>query len=44
MREHFSGGGPTLQSEMFRAGEPLPEAEVEAYCEQARAIFQTNKV
>ena len=32
----FSGPGPTLQSEMFRAGDLPPTDQVEAFAERAR--------
>jgi diadenosine tetraphosphate (Ap4A) HIT family hydrolase len=31
--------GPGLQMAMFQAGEPLPEDEVEAFCDRARAAW-----
>lgn len=35
----FGVHGPALQVAMFRADEELPEAEVEAFCERARAAW-----
>jgi diadenosine tetraphosphate (Ap4A) HIT family hydrolase len=35
----FGVYGPALQVAMFQAGEELPEAEVEAFCERARAAW-----
>ena len=38
-RDRFTNPGPSLQSEMFLAAQPLPRAEVEAFCERSRAWF-----
>ena len=36
LREHYSGPGPTLQSEQFRANATPPRSDVEAFCDRAR--------
>ena len=42
MKETYSNPGPTLQSEMFRANEPLPTAEVETFCDEARRLMRMS--
>jgi diadenosine tetraphosphate (Ap4A) HIT family hydrolase len=37
--ETYGAFGPGLQVAMFEAGEGLPDAEVEAFCERARAAW-----
>jgi diadenosine tetraphosphate (Ap4A) HIT family hydrolase len=37
--EAHGAKGPSLQVAMFQAGQELPEAEVEAFCERARAAW-----
>lgn len=39
MKAVFSDPVPTLQSEMFRANEPLAKADVETFCDEARHII-----
>ena len=39
LQEDYGGPGPTVQLEMFRAGELPMLSEVEAFCERARAWF-----
>ncbi len=36
LRERYSGPGPTLQSEQFRANVAPPRSDVEAFCDRAR--------
>ena len=40
MKDVYSAGAATLQSEMFRANQPLPKTEVVAFCEHARRIIR----
>jgi diadenosine tetraphosphate (Ap4A) HIT family hydrolase len=37
LQERHAAFGPGLQVAMFAAGEPLPEDEVEAFCDRARS-------
>jgi ATP adenylyltransferase len=39
-KESFSRPGPTLQYEMFEAGEALDRAQVDAFCERARREYE----
>ena len=38
LMDRYGVYGPALQVAMFEAGEPLPEDEVEAFCERARLV------
>jgi diadenosine tetraphosphate (Ap4A) HIT family hydrolase len=39
LMERYGVHGPALQLAMFEAGEPLPEDEVKAFCDRARAAW-----
>jgi diadenosine tetraphosphate (Ap4A) HIT family hydrolase len=39
-KDRYSGGGPTLQSEMFKAAEPLDRQAVEVFCDAARKVWR----